>query len=146
MTVQRHKLADIAEALKSGGILTEDDRATLSEAFDRIMGGENAAVALGVAVGPGQRSFQYAERHRRRDKLLRATAERFWPGKRQAEQARQLHFGISRYRNTPWINDRVLEECPARLVGTEQEMFWKILKEVDAVLAITTISEILRGS
>lgn len=125
----RLKLTAIA-ALLEPGVLPDAEREWLLE----------------QSGGPGQRTFRTIQRHRRRAELLRETAARFWPGLSRPEQARQLNVGLSRYRETAWRYERALVECPARLRGTQQEMYWLILKQVDAVLAAATIRDILRGS
>ncbi len=140
------KLADLAEALKLGGALSDEVREQLSEAFDRITAGEPADVALGIRLKPGQRSLQYVRRHEHRNATLRETAVRFWPGSLPPEQARHIAEGLARYRSAGWRFDRIVDQCPARLLGTKQEAFFYILKQVDAALTVPTIRLILRVS
>ena len=74
-----------------------------------------------------------------RDHLLRTAAARFCVGVSDRQAAMMLRAKLDRYRLGAWRRDRVEVQCPARLKGALNELFWTLLKIRDAVPGDRTV-------
>jgi hypothetical protein len=62
-----------------------------------------------------------------RDHLLRTAAERHLSGLSDRQAAEVLRAKLARYREGGWRRDRAELQCPDRLRGTINELFWQVL-------------------
>jgi hypothetical protein len=139
------RLAILAARLRMG-ILDPQTREQLAESLERIADGEDAAAALGVKRGPGQRTLQTCAALAERDRLLRHAAERFLGGLSVAAQAEFLHKELLRYSASAWQRERTFEGCPDRRRGTIYECLWRVLKLHDRVLSARSLRQILAAN
>lgn len=77
-----------------------------------------------------------------RDDLLRS-ARRFAPGRSTHEDAHFIAKRLNGYKQSAWLRERHLEDCPARHRGSFEELAWSILKLWDAELSPGRIRTIL---
>jgi hypothetical protein len=74
-----------------------------------------------------------------RDHLLRVAAARFCVGVSDRQAAMMLRTKLIRYRQGAWRRDRFEVQCPARLKGALNELFWTLLKVRDAAPGDRTV-------
>jgi hypothetical protein len=79
-----------------------------------------------------------------RDRLLRATADRFCPAMSDRSAALYLRSQLLRYRAGAFRRDRFCEIYPGRL-GTLTESLWAILMALDRVPSERAIRRTLSG-
>ena len=103
-----------------------------------------SAFADAVPVdGRGRRTEETLSRIAERDRLLRAAADRFYPGTSQREAARRLHQAISRYSCCAWQRERADLACPPRHAGKLTALLWQLLKVRDAIPSEPTVRRAL---
>ena len=139
-------LRRISSAVRAGIAPDRNDLHWAAAAFDRVLSGEPADAALGVKVGPGQRSWETRAALDQRDRLLRDAAKRFLGGLSVAAQADRLHKELSRYCASAWQRERTYERCPDRHRGSMHECLWLLLKLHDRVLSARSLRLILATS
>jgi hypothetical protein len=139
------RIARVAAALRAGIPASPDDAGVIAEAFERIVAGEpDVAAALSLKLQQGARRWNTALSYNRRNQLIRSAAEQFFPAEMStSEQARQLHRDLSRYAESSWKRERLLDECPSRLVGNIRALCWSILKAHEYVLSERAIRYVL---
>ena len=63
-----------------------------------------------------------------RDEILRALAQRFYPGVPVSTQAARLHLLAAAYAIANWPGDRARLQCPPHYRGTPDEYLWAAFK------------------
>jgi hypothetical protein len=119
----------------------------VADALGAVLAGRAVSIdsALGITGTRGQRRLATRVRLERRDNLIREAAARFFPGMRTNAQADRLARALARYSDTAWRRDRMVSECPARLVNTLQAYCWELLANNEKVLGAERIKQILRN-
>jgi hypothetical protein len=115
-------LQRIAETLEAGDATPAEQRA--------------AAAALRMTMLPSKFS--------ERDQLVVDCLQRFYSGRRSLRDAsEEMAAAMGRYHATPWLRDRIAEQCPNRIATGAQGAFWLILKAVDRPLSADRIRKIV---
>lgn len=81
-----------------------------------------------------------------RDRYLVEAADRFCVGMSDNAAAHYLLAGLTRFRETAWLNDDAEAACPSRHRGSVREFFWMILKSHDRLPSERLVREVLRAS
>ena len=123
------RLRRLAAALEVGEQPDLGDGAWLAERLARYLDGAERGLtvetALDLAPMPGQASWWTEEATQARDDALRQMAARFWPERRVAGQAYEIHRAALRYVASAWRFDRGRADMPERYVGTAAEWLWQ---------------------
>jgi hypothetical protein len=98
--------------------------AELRRIAEAIEAGELTADQQQRVVASASRQLDYA----RRDALIVEVRQRFFGGLNDREASNRIAIGIRRYETSAWRRDRSAPECPARIAGTDQGMYWHILR------------------
>jgi hypothetical protein len=136
-------IARIAAAHRSGTSIHPDDADFLVFGLEGHLAGVDDP--FGLRPKPGQRSVATRSAYDRRDDLVRADAQKFYPTASQADAARELHTALKRYAAAGWKRDRKLPDCPAS-AKTLGAILWAILRARDDVPAARTIRRLLATS
>lgn len=99
--------------------------------------------ALGLKAGPGQPSIGRRLQLQRRNALLQDCAARFHADQLVGRQAVDVAKKSSSYETDCWPRDRNQVEIPAGLRGTEQEIYFKILRSGQSIPRYRQLIEIL---
>lgn len=138
--IAHEKLASVADGLRTDS-LGITDREQLASQLGLIAGGANADRVLGLARGPGQRTWPTVQALHRRDELLREIASRYFAGMTVTEQARALSVALLRYREGPWRRERAAERAPRHPLHA---LLWQTLRSTDRALGERMIKIILQ--
>lgn len=123
------------QALRDG-TLAEHERQWLANQLDAVIDEpEKAAAALGL---DHQRADRLETHH-----VFREAAASLLPGLSATEAATRIHRELVRLRETSWLRERTLSDCPPRHLGTLREYAWRALRLHDAVPSIRTIRRAL---
>lgn len=133
-------LDSIAAALRAGVPLDEDDIERAATAIESFARGEVARAE------PGQRHPRTQAALAERDRLLCEAAETYFGNLTDNGRAAALHGALDRFATTAWLRERVLDECPARHLGTVREACWRALKLHEHVLSARAIRRKLATS
>lgn len=133
------RLERVTKAMEAGRLPEPDDMAaharSLRAYIDRDVDTTDRALGLVQAFYNDPRvSLRFAKR----DEFLREAARHF------NLDADGLEAALRRYElSGRWKRDQTCDECPARLLGSENEFIWKALREVPRFIKRRQIEEIL---
>lgn len=119
---------------------TADDLAALAAAAAaRLEDGTPLDEALGLV-----RRRARGEMKTRRDELIRAMAQEFWPLENTHRKAAKFGAALDGYQRSHWEADRVRGGTPNGCQGTERERLFEILSTGETVpRALSTLQSII---
>ncbi len=96
----------------------------LCEYLDGAERGLSLDLALDLSPAPGQANWWTAEGIEARDAALREMAARFWPERKVASQAYEIHRAALRYAASSWRFDHERADMPGHYRGNKSEYLW----------------------
>jgi hypothetical protein len=94
-------------------------------------------------VEPGQRRPETRARRGERDALIVEAVLTHYGDMTTSAAAKAMCTDWNRYAASSWPRERDLPECPARLIGTVRECFWRLLKIEDRALGWSRIAQLI---
>ena len=118
------RLRRLVTALEGG----DDDARWLASRLQQYLGGAERGLTLDMALElspmPGTNAWWTDDAIESRDAALQELATRFWPSRKVAGQAFEIHRAALRYAASAWRFDRVRADMPAHYAGTVKERLW----------------------
>jgi hypothetical protein len=123
-------LREVARRCRTGEPLPASLSAWLGSSLDDFLSHRRRTIddAFGLVWPRGGVPWWLEEAMRNRDAALRELALRFYSGQTVSRQAATIFRISSRYAETRWHHDRVVEELPAHHRDTPYEWLWRAFK------------------